>query len=188
MQNKKIKDLLLTNIINSDFLLLDKKTTARIHNIKFISNYNQIELASLDLFKTLKSVKQLIRSLRFISNSPQKFLQVVVENKQYIRILNLFLKKPTNNLNFLVKSSFISTPCYKSVNQLLLLLTHPLKNNTKLLKKIVQSNIFLINKINTKSEQNDWGSYKIYNDLNNFKKFIFVVILLDIILNNKNYN
>ena len=74
------------------------------------------------------------------------------------------------------------------MNQLLLLLTYPLKNNTKLLKKIVQSNIFLINKINTKLEQNDWGSYKIYNDLNDFKKFIFLVILLDIILNKKNYN
>jgi len=57
-----------------------------------------------------------------------------------------------------------------------------------MLKNVVQNDIFLVHKINTKLEQNDWGSYKLYNDLNDFKKFLFVVILLDILLNHKANN
>jgi hypothetical protein len=185
MQQKDIKDLLLSNIITSDFLLLDKNSPSFLRYTNFIAKHKQTHLTALDIFQLIKSLKQLIRSLQFISRSQQKFLQILVENKQYTRILNLFLKNAPTSLQFLIKNAFITKPCYKSVNQLLLLLNYPLKNNVKVLRNIVQNDIFLIHKINTKVEQNDWGSYKLYNDLNDFKKFLFVVILLDILLNTK---
>ena len=188
MQQKNIKDLLLSNIITSDFLLLDKNSPSFLRYTQFISKHQQTQLTALDVFQVIKSVKQLIRSLQFISHSQQKFLQILVENKQYTRILNLFLKNTPDTLQILIKNAFITKPCYKSVNQLLLLLNYPLKNNAKMLKNVVQNDIFLVHKINTKLEHNDWGSYKLYNDLNDFKKFLFVVILLDILLNNKANN
>lgn len=184
MQNKNIKDLLLTSLITSDFLLLEKNSTALRH-IKFVSKHNSLELSSLDLFETLKSVKELINLLRFISNSEKKSLQIIIENKQYLRILNFFFKKSKTTLKILIKNAFVSNLCDKSVNQLVLLLTDSVTGNSTLFKNFVQNNIFLINKINTKIEQNSWGSYKLYNDLSDLKKFLFIVILLDILLKKK---
>ena len=52
-------------------------------------------------------------------------------------------------------------------------------NNTKALKRLLSDNIFLIQKINAKRELNNWGTYKIFNDLFDFKKIIFLIILLE---------
>ena len=53
--------------------------------------------------------------------------------------------------------------------------------------KLFFNKIFLINKFNTKSENAFNGIYKIYNDINDFKKIIFLVVLMSKILN-KNIN
>jgi hypothetical protein len=61
-----------------------------------------------------------------------------------------------------------------------------IKKTTKkfqLLKKLFDKKIFLINKMNTKTEQNNWGSYKIYNEVDDFKKFIFFLALIQLTLN-----
>jgi len=186
MQKQIIKDLLLTSIINSDFLILDQPANKNLRHIKSLVHYKTLNLSSLDLFELVKSVKQLIRSLTFLSKSEQKFLHVWIENKQYIRILNLFFDNNLTNLNVFVKGSLTQTQCHKTVNQLLLLLTTPLKNDTKLLKRIFQKDIFLVTKINAKLEKKNWGAYKIYNDLQNFKKFIFLIVVLDLIFNTNN--
>ena len=57
---------------------------------------------------------------------------------------------------------------------------------SKFLKRILHKDIFLVTKINSKLEKNNWGTYKIYNDLQNFKKFIFLVVVLDLLLNTNN--
>jgi len=186
MQRQTVKDLLLTSIINSDFLLLDQPSTKKVRHIKSVVHYKTLNLSSLDLFEIVKSLKQLIRSLTFLSKSEQKFLHVWVENKQYIRILNLFFDNNLPSLNVFVKGALAQTQCHKTVNQLLLLLTTPLKNDTKLLKRIFQKDIFLVTKINSKLEKKNWGTYKIYNDLQNFKKFIFLIVILDLIFNTNN--
>jgi hypothetical protein len=78
-----------------------------------------------------------------------------------------------NSLN--IKQSLVE-------NQVLVLFDY-INNNPLILKKLFDKNIFLINKINTKFEQNNWGTYKIFNELDDFKKFIFFIVLIDISLN-----
>jgi hypothetical protein len=186
MQKQIIKDLLLTSIINSDFLILDEPSNKNLRPIKSRVHYKTLNLVSLDLFEVVKSLKQLIRSLTFLSKSEQRFLHVWVENKQYIRILNLFFDNNLSNLRVFVKGALTQTQCQKTVNQLLLLLTTPLKSDMQLLKRVFQKDIFLVTKINAKLEKKNWGTYKLYNDLQNFKKFIFLIVILDLIFNTKN--
>ena len=94
MQNKNIKQLLLKSIIDSDFLLLDKQLTKSLRYTKSISNINDSVLFSLDPIETLKSIKQLIRLLQFFKKQNNKFLHILVENKQYAKIIeSFFLKK-----------------------------------------------------------------------------------------------
>ena len=185
MQKKTVKDLLLTSIINSDFLILDEPSTKNLRHIKSRVHYKTLQLVSLDLFEIVKSLKQLIRSLTFLSKSEQRFLHIWVEDKQYIRVLNLFFDNNLKNLKVFIKGALTQTQCKKTVNQLLLLLSMPLKNDIKLLKRVFQKDIFLVTKINSKLEKKNWGTYKIYNDLQNFKKFIFLIVILDLIFNTK---
>lgn len=157
MQKQTVKDLLLTSIINSDFLILDQPSNKNLRHIKSRVHYKLLNLSSLDLFEIVKSLKQLIRSLTFLSKSEQKFLHVWVEDKQYIRILNLFFDTNLTNLKVFVKGALTQTQCQKTVNQLLLLLSAPLKSDTKLLKRIFQKDIFLVTKINSKLEKKKLG-------------------------------
>ena len=64
----------------------------------------------------------------------------------------------------------------------MLILFDHVNNNSLLLKKLFDKNIFLMNKINTKIEQNNWGSYKVYNEIDDFKKFIFFLVLIELTL------
>jgi hypothetical protein len=186
MQKNQIKDLLLTSLLNSDFLFLDEHSNKSLRHVKSLVKHKTVNLMGLDIFELVKNLKQLIRSLSFLSKSDQKFLHVWVENKQYIRILNLFFDNKLPDLKLFVKGALAHTQCKKDVNQLLLLLTAPLKNDSKFLKRILYKDIFLVTKINSKLEKNNWGTYKIYNDLQNFKKFIFLVVVLDLLLNTNN--
>jgi hypothetical protein len=183
MQNKNIKQLLLKSIIDSDFLLLDKQLTKSLRYTKSISNINDSVLFSLDPIETLKSIKQLIRLLQFFKKQNNKFLHILVENKQYAKIIESFFFKKKLNLSYSIKDSLNRETLPAITNQFLFLLTQPLHNNKQLIKKIFDKHIFLVNKVNAKLETNNWGTYKIFNDLNDFKKLIFLLILLDKVFN-----
>jgi hypothetical protein len=69
--------------------------------------------------------------------------------------------------------------------QLLILLNFSLNNKETFLKRLFDKNIFLISKINSKLEKNNWGTYKIYNDLTDIKKIIFLLVIISSILEKK---
>lgn len=185
MNNKKLKYLLLKGVVDSDFLFLNQKFDKQLSHIKFQSKYKNKKITSLDLFEMLKSLKQLIRSLKFLSETENKMLHIWLENKQYLYILDLLINKFVWDVDLSIKNSVVRKSSNKFKTQLLFLLNFPLKNKKKYIKRIFNENIFLVNKINLKLEKNDWGTYKIYNNLENFKKFIFIFIIIDLVFNNK---
>ena len=83
-----------------------------------------------------------------------------------------------SDISYVVKDS-VDLKNSEVEDQLLILFDH-INNNSLLLKKLFDKNIFLINKINTKIEKNNWGSYKIFNELDDFKKFIFFLVLIQL--------
>jgi len=110
----------------------------------------------------------------------------LVENKQYLSVINSFLSKKDSKVSFLVKDFLVKEEISRLSSQSLLLLNTVVKNDKKLLKRLFDNNIFLINKINSKIESNNFGSYKVYNDLINFKKLIFLLVIIDLVLNENN--
>jgi|TARA_B110000879_G_C11153800_1_gene505888 hypothetical protein len=185
MNNTKLKSLLLKGIIDSDFLFLNQKSGKQLSHTKFHSKHKQVDITSLNLFETLKSLKQLVRSLKFIADTDNKILHIWLQNKQYLYILDLLLNKIVWDVDLSIKNSLVRNSSNKLKTQLLFLLDFPLKNNKKNIKRIFNEHIFLINKVNLKLEKNNWGSYKLYNNLENFKKFLFLFIIIDLVLNNK---
>ena len=91
MNNTKLKSLLLKGIIDSDFLFLNQKSGKQLSHTKFHSKHKQVDITSLNLFETLKSLKQLVRSLKFIADTDNKILHIWLQNKQYLYILDLLL-------------------------------------------------------------------------------------------------
>lgn len=185
MHNKKLKHLLLKGIIDSDFLFLNQSCNKQLSHLNIHSKYKNLKLTSLNLFEMLKTLKQLIRSLKFLSNSKNKILHVWLKNNQYLYILDLFIHTIAGHIDFSIKNSLPRNSFNHLKTQSLFLLDVPLKNNKKTIKRIFNENIFLINKINLKLEKNNWGAYKVYNNLENFKKFLFLFILIDLVLNTK---
>ena len=187
MNNNKIKNLLLKSVINSDFLFLESVINKDLRHIKYKLNSQGLKVSSLDLFETLKSLKQLIRSLKFLSNQESNILHIWFEKKQYVRIIDSLINKRTFKSALSIKSPFsqVTKNLYK--NHLLFLLNEPIKNDKQKLKQLLNEKIFLINKVNLKLEKNNWGSYKIYNEVNSFKKFLFLFIIIYLIFKNKKY-
>lgn len=183
MINNKIKSVFFKSIVESDFLFLDSSSNKQLRHHQHRLNYKNLKVSSLDLFETLKSVKQLINSLKFLSEKKNKMLHIWLKNKQYMRVIDLLIDKESFGVDLSIKNALLHSSSNQFKTQLLLLLNIPLKDDKKNLKRIFNEKIFLINKINLKLEKNDWGSYKIYNDLKDFKKFLFLFILMDLIFN-----
>ena len=57
--------------------------------------------------------------------------------------------------------------------------------NQNLYRKLLMSNKFIIIQINSLFENNDPGTYKIFNNFNNYQKIIFFAILLKKIYTDK---
>jgi hypothetical protein len=181
IKSKKNTTLLLKGLIDSDFLFLNKKVNKNLRSLKSTSVLNNSEISYLDSVETLKTVKQFVRLLQFLEKKDKKIFHIVVKNKQFVKIVESFFKD--KNFNFSIKDS-INIQNTKIEDQILILFDQ-INNNSLLLKKLFDKNIFLINKINTKFEQNNWGAYKIFNNLDDFKKFIFFIILIELTLNKK---
>jgi len=176
---KKNNFLFMKHLVDSDFLLTEQSLRK---SSRYVKSTFQLPLESkmpfvLDPIELVKSLKQFARLLQFLKKQKHPFLHLLVKNKQYIHFLDFFIKKSTNCLPIAIKNKFFDTKLQK-MSQMLMLLDQSLCNDPKLFKRIVYSNIFLINKINSKLEQNSLGTYKVYNDLSNLKKLTFLLALL----------
>ena len=182
-------NLFLKSLIESDFLLVDQKSKKDLRYIKSFNKTKDSSLLFLDPLETVKTVKQLIRLLQFLKKQNSSVLHLLVENKQYLELAETFFKPvQINSLPVLVKENLPSKSFSSNTLQLLIMLNFSLNNRETTFKRIFDKNIFLINKINAKFEKNNWGTYKIYNDLNDFKKLVFLLITIQQTLIKKNSN
>jgi hypothetical protein len=178
---KKDNVSLLKGLIESDFLLVNKNLNKKSRFLKSNLNINGSKINYLDSFETLKTLKQFIRILQYLQNNDKNVIHLVVKNKQFIKIAELFFKNKRFNININDSSNIKKS---NLENQFLILFDY-INNNSLLLKKLFDKNIYLVNKVNTKFEQNNWGTYKIFNELDDFKKFLFFIVLIELTLNKK---
>lgn len=180
------KNLFLKSLIESDFLFLEQKARPQL---KFLNSFSKINKNSgwtfIDPVETTKNIKQLVRTLRFLKNQNSTFLHCLVENKQYLDIIQTFLKSVSLVTPVSVKETLPNKNLSPDTLQLLILLNFSLNNKETFLKRLFDKNIFLISKINSKLEKNNWGTYKIYNDLMDIKKIIFLLVIISSSLEKK---
>jgi len=162
---KKTKDTnFVKELIDSDFSIINKSKSFRI----------------LNLMELNKEMKQFIRLLQFLLEIKAP-LYIIVENKYMVVFINKFFETFSTKIDIIVQTS-LTKKTYKS-GLLLILEESSLSNSESLFKKISRNNFFLVNKINCNAEKEFLGYYKIFNDINDIKKLVFVLTLIRNILN-----
>ena len=181
--NFKLNISFLKNLIESDFSIINFDNNISKNHVNSILKLDKKNsIFSLELFQLTKDLKQFIRILQFLKSKKNKHIYVYIDKIQlelFQKTINeLFLKK-----NFTIKSdSFYKEDFYKNIKSIRLLLMLKDFLNKNLLNKFLENNVFLINSINSSLEKKSINTYKIYNKLNDFKKIIFLVILINKVL------
>jgi hypothetical protein len=186
---KNLNTTFLKSLIDSDFAIIpsSKNQNHLKSKIKINSLYKFNILNILELNKTLKQFSRLLLFLKQ-QKKTDYCIYILVEDKYLNVLLTTIFQELSIKLPIVVSETL---PIIKSnsdkINVMLILgnLSYNYKNIIE--NKLFFNKIFLINKFNTKSENDFNGIYKIYNDITDFKKIIFLVILMSKILN-KNIN
>jgi len=94
------------SLIDSDFLILEKKTKIKENrflksNLKLLNNKKN-SFSLLNYFELIKTLKQFIRILQFFKNTKNPLLLLDFNNKQFLKISDLFFRK----YNFILPVNF----------------------------------------------------------------------------------
>lgn len=184
---KKINTLLFKNLVETEFLLLSSRLDHNERKFNFglvLNNLDGKISLSLDVFELVKTLKQQIRILQFLNKQTNKNLSICSSSKYVTSFLTLYQRDYTMSSFITIENNLSKTKSYSKGLQCLMLLEESLDNNTSALRKLAEENIFIVSKVNAKVESNCNGTYKIYNDLLNFKKLTFLVALINTVLKN----
>lgn len=197
-QKNTIKhDFLLKSLVDSDFLLFEPQKTVASHQLKSILSLNSSSIAIIDSLELLKNLQQFVRVLQFLKKQKSRFkkqtnvnlenspvLHICIDNDQFVNLIKTFFKEADLNLFilFLVGNSLSREKISKNSCNMFLLLNQSLQKNKTLPYNLMDKNIYLITQINAYLEKNKWGSYKIYNELSDFKKIIFLLVIIHLVL------
>jgi hypothetical protein len=175
---KKLNLNFLKILIETDFVISSFYKDLKRVRLTTSSFNSMHKTASFDLQELIKSLKQTLRLVQFVNSKNENQILVCSSNKQSLKLLNFELESFEKKGKVNIKSGLTKTVLLKNISQVLFLLEDPLLNKKRIFKKLFEDKIYLVNKINLKVEQNNWGAYKVNNDLNSFKKLIFLVVLL----------
>ena len=179
---KKISSTFLKKLIDSDFLILNNFSIAESRYLKesVTAGPKKKTFVLLDPFETLKSIKQLIRILQLFKKQINPLIHIESDNPQFLEILEGFINNKNNNLlPIRLKKNVFDKMFQRKASNFALLLSQKFspKVTNRMLEDLSFNGAFVTTKINSKLEKN--GTYKIFNDLNTFKKLIFLLILIN---------
>lgn len=176
---KEININLLKSIIETDFALSIGNLKKISRSLKLSAKLRQNDtLRVLDIFELIKNIKQFVRIIQFLKRQNHKDMYVCSSNKHALGILNKCLKGNSNQDFIQIQNNFAKIKGKLDSIQSLLVLEEPLNSHHNVFKKLFEKNILVVNKINSISEQNNYGTYKMYNEILDFKKLIFLIVLI----------
>lgn len=180
---KKLNINLLKTIIETNFALLSSPKASKRVKLRAVeltvTSFNVLnKTVSLDLQELVKNLKQTIRLLQYVGSKEKNQIFICSSQKQYLDLLNIELGDFQRKGKVHVQGRLTKVDLISDSSQLLLFLEEPLGNKARTFGKLLEDRIYLVNKINSKIESQNWGTYKIYNDLQDFKKLIFLIVIL----------
>ena len=168
-------------LVDTDFFLLN---LGYKYNLKKKINNNLIK--SLNIFSVVKSIKQFIRVLQFMQRSESNGLVIQVSNQNIYYLVKEFFHQYPTGIPIKIEQSFYSKDLSlsnKGTKMLLLLNSNESLNLTNIIQQEFLNCFTLFQNIDIlEGSKNFVGNYKIYSDLLDFKKVIFIIVLVNEIL------
>jgi len=177
--NNQIQKSLVYNLIAFDFIFLTS-STKKISNLatKKYKVSKKFYVVRLAIFELLKSIKRFLRSFQFLNKWKDKktLFYICIDNPQYIQFLNILFEKYDLNTTLNI-SSLLPEGSLKS-NELKSILILDKFISSSNYKNLNFYQFFLVQEINSFNNLNNSGAYKVYNNLNDFKKLLFLGVFL----------
>ena len=171
----------MKNLIQSDFLFIESSKKKQNNNSKLILKLNiSKKLQILSLLDINRDLKQLIRSLQFLNDKYKSHIYFGVEDLFKADLLEKLLFQFENASRFTITTDLSFLP--KKTRTALFLLLGTTKINSSML---FEKGFFLIHRVNSSIEKNAFGTYKIFNNLEDFKKIVFLSCIIKMC---SNYN
>lgn len=139
--------------------------------------FNSTQMFILEPVQLIKSLKQTIRLLQHLKNQPNPILYINSSERILSEWIQFLLEKKKNSLNNNI-IAFKTNTFLKKNNHSNLFFSIGLNKNSFDIKKLFFDDIFLINILNQYKNNNDFGLYYFQNNINDWKKIIFLFILL----------
>jgi hypothetical protein len=175
----KINIALFKSLVNSEFLILSAscKQNDRKLDYKIISRaQNKVE-SSLDIFELVKSLKQLVRVLQFLKTFKKKQFIICSSNLNVLSFLDLYKKELKFSESLILESNYKKVKSLTTLRSLLLLEDLP-NSEESFSRNFFEKNILILTKVNAAFERNSYGTYKIYNEMSDYKKLMFLMVLI----------
>lgn len=169
-----INTLLFKSLIETDFLLINVKK----------KNKNKFDFKKLNLIELLKNLKQFCRLLQY---------STFLKKKQYHVFYNNFFNR-TIYKKFLINFNFWPLFSQKFKNKfknyrnkyigenISFFIQQPLINNNRKLLKLFKNKIFLVYQIFDSFNPKFLKTLYLYNNLDSYKKIIFIISFITSIL------
>lgn len=166
----KKNTLLLSDIISADFLIANSK--------------NGLSFKMLDLYEISKNLKQFLSILKFVVRIETSFVYLLVRNKFLYYIIKKFLTRFNKAGRILVINNVSSLKQGRNIrNNSLIISLDAITQTNETIKNLLENNIFLIYNIGINIRDNSSGMYIMKNNLDDYKKLIFLLVILMQILN-----
>ena len=183
---KSIKQTkLLGSVLTSDILYFTGNNTRNKNSI-FYSNKialnNKAYYTLLNVIVFLQSIKQLIRLLQYNLKHYSNFIQLITSSNLYNQIIEYISKSYGTAEDKITARSNLNN---KLNSKLALYIDNDTAHNlSHLVYKTFTNNINSIVLINSQFNKNGLGNYKIFTNINNYKKLLFIIMI--ILLSQKN--
>lgn len=173
----KFNEDLLNSLLKFDFLVLDadsckKSSRHTLKTLQLQSSAKQGASIILEPAEAIKSLKQLVRLLNFLSKKKNPMLYIQAKNSFLTKLLYFFANKSEDKIS--LNNDF----AFMSFNKNSAILSLDSLNNSNFYKHFFNKNLYLIAEVNAFLKTNDFGSYKLHNTVDNYKKLILLAILL----------
>lgn len=189
MKKNLLNQNLMKSLLNSNYLLVEETSelNSRFINSHYIVNKKQ-NIICLNIFELIKDLKQVIRILSFIKKQTllKKNLNFFVDDKNNSLkfLINEYCQANNSQHNFFfdINSHNLNTSQIKEkAIHLGIIINNVILNNKTFIKNQFNRNIFLFLNFNSVMNQNFVG-YKVYNNINDYKKILFLLSFLRQIL------
>ena len=190
-KNSKFNFSLIKLIELSSFSLL-KTENFRYKSLNYLNSFikiqyneNSFSFFLLNILQLIKSLKQYLRIIKFLSLTKKKHIYLGSEFNSFF-FINLLLNKLALTKHVTLQAEKQNVVNFVKIkknhynhSKLLILLNLSLNSNKSNLDKLISNNLFLINEINSNLKTKSDNFYKIFNEISSYKKVMFLLLLLE---------